>query len=288
MALGTLQYPDSNISGTSSFPFARYTSVVGVHTTLLAFASLFLPRSALIRELPAVPTQLTSLDHPQHPFLDALTRNPLVTMLCMCAGTTVLQAWWGGWLRAWWIELVALSGSVEDADKLRRRTALHSKKVPDLVQGWLFTFAASLFFHFVLTLFGAPISSHLGHTYLLALELAALTVFPAAYTLGAPSLGDENAALIVRMTWVRLFAEFSLRNSVERALVFPAIGALIGAWLGVFPIALDWDRPWQAWPLTPAFAAIFGYIIGSICALTVSGIVNLAEEHRRSVKPKAE
>lgn len=34
-------------------------------------------------------------------------------------------------------------------------------------------------------------------------------------------------------------------NQIERALVYPFIGALIGTFLGVAPIALDWDRPWQ-------------------------------------------
>jgi len=28
-------------------------------------------------------------------------------------------------------------------------------------------------------------------------------------------------------------------------MVYPAIGTVIGCWLGVIPIALDWDRPWQ-------------------------------------------
>ena len=32
---------------------------------------------------------------------------------------------------------------------------------------------------------------------------------------------------------------------MERALVYPAIGTLFGCWLGIVPIALDWDRPWQ-------------------------------------------
>lgn len=39
--------------------------------------------------------------------------------------------------------------------------------------------------------------------------------------------------------------EQSPRNGVERALVFPAIGTVVGCWLGIIPIALDWDRPWQ-------------------------------------------
>ena len=29
-----------------------------------------------------------------------------------------------------------------------------------------------------------------------------------------------------------------------------ALAGFLGAWLGAIPIPLDWDRPWQAWPLT--------------------------------------
>lgn len=35
------------------------------------------------------------------------------------------------------------------------------------------------------------------------------------------------------------------RTPVERALVYPAIGAMMGCWAGAIPIGLDWERPWQ-------------------------------------------
>lgn len=44
----------------------------------------------------------------------------------------------------------------------------------------------------------------------------------------------------------------------------------------------------QAWPLTPAFGIVSGYVIGSIAALTVSGTINLADEHVRAIKSKAQ
>lgn len=39
--------------------------------------------------------------------------------------------------------------------------------------------------------------------------------------------------------------QYSLRTPLERATVYPVFGSLIGAWVGVIPMALDWDRPWQ-------------------------------------------
>ncbi|KAJ7598761.1 hypothetical protein C8J56DRAFT_173372 [Mycena floridula] len=50
-----------------------------------------------------------------------------------------------------------------------------------------------------------------------------------------------------------------LRSRTERFLLWPAFGAIAGHWLGVIPIALDRNRPWQAWPLTPAFRSIFDF-----------------------------
>ena len=98
------------------FPFARYTSIVGVHTTLLVFTALFLPRTTFLFEFttPSVDeTLLTSRDKPQHPFLVPLTLSPISTLLCICSGVVVLQAWWAGYVRDWAIDY-ALVGSDDE------------------------------------------------------------------------------------------------------------------------------------------------------------------------------
>lgn len=82
----------------------------------------------------------------------------------------------------------------------------------------------------------------------------------------------------------------SPRNPIERAIVYPTFGTVVGSWLGIIPMALDWERPWQvyhilkyplpcfsnrfeqAWPLTPAYGAILGYILASIAALTANAM----------------
>jgi len=73
-----------------------------------------------------------------------------------------------------------------------------------------------------------------------------------------------------------------MHTPIDRALVYPAIGTVVGSWLGCIPIALDWDRPWQSWPLTPAFGGVFGFVLSSLSALTVNAINSLAEEHLKS------
>lgn len=55
-----------------------------------------------------------------------------------------------------------------------------------------------------------------------------------------------------------------LHTPLERATVYPVYGTFIGAWLGVATMALDWDRPWQAWPLPLVFGSILGFIAGGL------------------------
>lgn len=35
-----------------------------------------------------------------------------------------------------------------------------------------------------------------------------------------------------------------------------AVASLTGAWLGAWPVHLDWMEPWQAWPLSVVFTSL--------------------------------
>ncbi|KAF7329665.1 hypothetical protein MKEN_00229600 [Mycena kentingensis (nom. inval.)] len=262
----------------SYFPFAAYASAVGVHTSLHAFSALFVPQTPGIVEFisPGLdPSLVSSKDRPQAEFLDALTRSPVATLVCICCGAVVLQSWWGGWIRAWRIDSL-LQGSGDEKKVARAR--VNARRLVDMRDAWLATVIASSLFFFVLVLMGAPLTSHLAQTYLLSLLLALLTTYVPTYTFGSPLSGS-----IARLTYTRLFADLSSRTPVERAILYPSVGTVIGSWIGAIPIALDWDRPWQAWPLTPATGAIAGYILASIAALTASSVRFSADEHIRSL-----
>lgn len=165
-----------------------------------------------------------------------------------------------------------------------------------------------------LLLLGAPIPSFAplalqtqAATLALALFLATLCAFVPVSVLGAPDLLSEGAqGGSQRWMWVRLFVERecvpptcpllftaasaqaddprpssparlpSLKSPYERALVYPPLGALAGAWLGALPLALDWDRPWQAWPITPILGATVGYIVGGGWSAGKAGLEALA------------
>ncbi|GJE86359.1 GPI biosynthesis protein family Pig-F-domain-containing protein [Phanerochaete sordida] len=267
------------VTANASFPFARYTSIVGVHTSLLAFTALILPRSSFA-DLSS-PSEARS--KPRKDPMTMLTENPARTLAWICFGCFVLQLWWAGWVREWRLEATLppipktedgkfIESETQKAERVMKQEEWNRQKANDNGFAVLATLAASVAYHVVLILFGAHSTSYVLQTYLLSLVLALLTIYAPVYALGLPTFKGDTESLVRRLTWVRLFAELAPRTPVERALVYPAVGTVLGCWSGVIPIGLDWDRPWQAWPLTPAWGAIGGYVLGSLLALGVSNV----------------
>jgi len=268
-----------------SFPFFQYASTLGIHTSLLFFTILFLPRTSLLYytspSLFPFAQPLTSLDKPQPPFLEPLTASPVLTLSWICLGTAVLVVWWSWWVRRWVYDERQRGSEKSDFETRTEQIEWQNRRLSELGSAALATLLVSFVYHFVVILFGAPLlSSHHLHTYLLSLQLSLLTVLPSAYVLGTPPLNvfsrRDAESLRLRLTWTRLFAELSPRNAIERAMVYPVIGTMVGCWCGCIPIALDWDRPWQAWPLTPSYGSVLGYVLGSLYALVVSSVLSLA------------
>ncbi|KZT54985.1 PIG-F-domain-containing protein [Calocera cornea HHB12733] len=245
----------------SPFPLARYASVLGPHTLLLAFSSLYLPRTSEL--FFALPPPKSSLDHPQPKWMEPITAAPVWTLLWVTLGVWGCVGAWAGSVRRW-AKAAGVAG--RGSDWIALRNAVLSLA--------LFT---PVFFVLVVLL-GAPFSSYLAHTLLLSVLLSLLTAYVPAYVLPPPRQDSSTSSLVMRLQWTRLFSEFLTKSPLERILVYPALGTLIGAWAGAAPIALDWDRPWQAWPLTPAYGAIIGYIAGSYAALMMSGMLHFAAQ----------
>ncbi|GAB9465309.1 hypothetical protein Gpo141_00002720 [Globisporangium polare] len=114
-------------------------------------------------------------------------------------------------------------------------------------------------FHVVICLFGAPFKELVPQTLLLAVLLASLALVPAAVCLG-PNVQDLVAVLI----------NLRAHSREELLLASSAIGATLGAYLGALPIPLDWDRPWQQWPLTCVYGALAGHALGLVAGTSAS------------------
>lgn len=103
-------------------------------------------------------------------------------------------------------------------------------------------------------LFGAPLTTHLTHTVLLAIHLALFTTPQLFYAHG-----------LVKETWFKIA---SLQVPVDEAFGM-ALGAFFGSWVGAIPIPLDWDREWQKWPVT----IVTGMYLGAAMGKLVGGYV---------------
>jgi len=259
--------PDYN-----KFPLAQYASVLGVHLLLVGFTTLYLPQTTRL----FAPLDAQKTDRPQSEFMEALTADPLATVSWIAAGLVLLQTWWAGWVRTWSFEQTT-KGS--EAEIKLERVRFDGLRFTRLKNATMFTLCVTIALYVVLVMFGAPISTHIWQTGLLAFIIAILTAFTPAFVLGPPSLSSDTPSLINRLTWTRLFAELTPKNAIEYAIVCPAVGTFVGSWLGAIPIALDWDRPWQAWPLTPLLGSIGGYSIGALVAFASNTAGWLVADH---------
>ncbi|KAH9173918.1 GPI biosynthesis protein family Pig-F-domain-containing protein [Lactarius sanguifluus] len=258
----------------------QYPPLVLVHVLLLSAALVLLPQTPL-PDLP-LPPPARGLDKPQHPFLVPITARPVLTLAWACLGATLLVPWWAGSLRRWVHDGTLGSRNIQ----LRLRGDPHKRRVRlDIWNAFVFTGYTALVLHAIIIFLGAPFVQYVPHTALLAFLLSIYTVFPPAYTLGPPRLGlpllsaSASSAILQNDLWIRIFVERK-QKPAERCLLYPTYGAFLGAWFGVIPIGLDWDRPWQAYPLTPAAGASLGYMTGALLAFGVNVVLFFADADR--------
>ncbi|KAK9806411.1 hypothetical protein WJX73_003366 [Symbiochloris irregularis] len=62
--------------------------------------------------------------------------------------------------------------------------------------------------------------------------------------------------------WWRIFVELQPSKPAEQQLAVQAYGALLGCWLGAFPVLLNWGTRWQEWPLPSITGALLGLAVG--------------------------
>ncbi|OWZ04481.1 Protein kinase [Phytophthora megakarya] len=113
-------------------------------------------------------------------------------------------------------------------------------------------------FHVIIVMFGAPVVDLWERTLLLAVLLSSCVTMPLALHFGC----DPRK-------WQDLLLELSVNNKEELYLVCSSFGALVGVYVGALPIPLDWDRPWQQWPLTCVYGTLFGHAAGIVTSVVL-------------------
>ncbi|XP_011073295.2 phosphatidylinositol-glycan biosynthesis class F protein [Sesamum indicum] len=137
---------------------------------------------------------------------------------------------------------------------LLRRNPDQCSNVKAIVRGLLGLLAGALVNALGAIVLGAPVGiQHFTKTIHWSLLMSVFTFVPAASVFGS-SWTD----------WHRIFAQTKPIGSTDFMICFPAHGAVIGAWFGAWPMPLDWERPWQEWPICVTYGAIFGYLLGLV------------------------
>ncbi|XP_023675997.2 phosphatidylinositol-glycan biosynthesis class F protein [Paramormyrops kingsleyae] len=128
-------------------------------------------------------------------------------------------------------------------------------KVSRLIRCCLFFCLSCLFFHVVVLLYGAPLLQSVLETFSLAVLLSTFTTLRCLCLLG-PNI----------QAWIRVFSRDGAMSVWDTSLQITTACSIMGAWLGAFPIPLDWDRPWQVWPIPCTLGATLGFLSGLVIA----------------------
>jgi len=135
-----------------------------------------------------------------------------------------------------------------------RRLLQKLSPVFQLVKGFLLLACCWVVTVYITVCFGAPVLSHWWETGTFCVLLVQLTAYPCLLALG-PSSSSLHSVWVSREGEAGLLPHTLLTNSAC---------CVLGAWLGALPLPLDWDRPWQAWPLTSCLGAVAGHVVSSV------------------------
>lgn len=134
------------------------------------------------------------------------------------------------------------------------KTVLHGIIILSLA--WLLVF-------YVVVCFGAPALSQHWETSSFASLLVVLTVLPIVLIYGPETDGYGGLVHV-------LFSdqnELKLSDPLGHQLFVNCCGAVVGSWIGAFPIPLDWDRSWQKWPISCAVASLVASFLANSVSL---------------------
>lgn len=119
-------------------------------------------------------------------------------------------------------------------------------------------------------LMGAPYHQNYEETLTLSILLTTLTILPIGLFLG-PSKTIQYL----------FYDSFELTSTFDlwqlELLQYNAFGTLVGAWTGSVVVPLDWDRPWQIYPIPNIVGAILGFSIVNIHTF-LSSIVKISDQ----------
>ncbi|XP_034829968.1 uncharacterized protein PIG-F [Maniola hyperantus] len=141
-------------------------------------------------------------------------------------------------------------------------------RASEVMKSVVFFFGVVFCFFVAIILFGAPVLENHDGTLMLSCLLTLLTIFP----LIAHS-GVESAMQL--LFGVKNFS----RDTIIAMLVNNALMTICGAWLGAVVIPLDWNTPWQQWPIPCYLGAIGGYLLSNVLTVTKVTLMSASNKY---------
>lgn len=149
-----------------------------------------------------------------------------------------------------------------------KKTKGNKNRVSDILKSFVFLLVV-LFCYFVgIILFGAPILECHEETLMLSALMTLLTVFP----LIAHSGVEASMQLLFG---VKTYG----KDTIVQMLINNSLLAVSGAWLGAVVIPLDWNTPWQQWPIPCYLGAIGGYLLSNVLTVLKVSLMTAAQKY---------
>lgn len=138
----------------------------------------------------------------------------------------------------------------------------------DVLRGFLYLLCAKFTFFVGIILFGAPVLECHEETLMLSSLLTLLTVFPLLLHSGI----ETSLQLLFG---VKSYA----KDTITEMLVSNALMAVCGAWVGAVVIPLDWNTPWQKWPIPCYLGAVGGFLLSNVLTVLKVTLMNGAQKY---------
>ena len=146
--------------------------------------------------------------------------------------------------------------------KVRNPLLTNAQPVIKLGSAVLLILGLWIMAHVMFVLFGAPFFNLVLETTVSSALLSILICCPSLVLLGSNFL-----------KWYQVIICGKYTNNQERFVYLHSAFVVFGTWISAVVIPLDWDRPWQEWPIPCACGTIFGHCL----ALLGNSLLSLKE-----------
>ncbi|KAF9798667.1 hypothetical protein SFRURICE_006997 [Spodoptera frugiperda] len=154
------------------------------------------------------------------------------------------------------------------SDAQAKKNKANKNIAGDILRGFVFLLCVKFTFFVGIILFGAPVLDCHEETLMLSLLLTLLTVFPLLLHTGVESS-------LQLLFGIRNYG----KNTVIEMLVNNALLTVCGAWVGAVVIPLDWNTPWQKWPIPCYLGAVGGFLLSNVLTVLKVTLMSSAQKY---------